>query len=141
MFRFAPAQIGQMRAALELRVQLLRALLPWDDFNYGLDESWARLEPYAATTRPQQPVTLRAVVFNHSAREGEFAIHPRVPEGWGLAIVEPSRVKVPPLQEGVLEFAVTPGQGTPTGLHAISADVSAPPGEFPEWIEALVRVE
>jgi len=47
MFRFDAGRIERMRRTLRDRRPLLAALLPFDDPNFGLDEGWAVLHPYA----------------------------------------------------------------------------------------------
>jgi glyoxylase-like metal-dependent hydrolase (beta-lactamase superfamily II) len=140
MFRFTPSQLERMRAALETRVELLRSLFPWDDPNYGLDESWARLQPYGIESGSKRPFACRAVLFNHSPVEGAFEVRPILPQGWSLKDMLPRRVWVPPQQEGVIEFTVVPRADTQPGLYVITADVTAPQGEFRDWVEAVVRI-
>jgi glyoxylase-like metal-dependent hydrolase (beta-lactamase superfamily II) len=140
MFRFSPAQLDQMRSTLERRVELLRSLFPWDDLNYGLDESWARLEPYGLEGHAGKPLTCRAVLFNHSPGAGVFSIKPHLPGGWRLNGQVPEHVLIPPQQEGVIEFGVVPGSETRPGLHVITADIASPIGEFRDWAEAMVRI-
>ena len=47
-FRFSPREIGRMADNFRKRRDLLAALFPWDDPNFGVDEQWARFYPYAA---------------------------------------------------------------------------------------------
>lgn len=140
MFRFSPAQLQWMESALEKRVELLRDLFPWDDPNYGLDEAWARLVPYGIQADAGKPFACRAILFNHSPQEEGFEIRPRLPRGWSLKNLCPGPVRVPPGQEGAVEFSVLPAPDSQPGLYVITADVNARQGDFIEWMEALVRI-
>jgi glyoxylase-like metal-dependent hydrolase (beta-lactamase superfamily II) len=140
MFRFSPEQLQQMQSTLQKRVALLRALFPWDDANYGLDECWARLQPYGIRAESNQPFACRAILLNHSPREESFEIRPRLPKGWVCKSLCPGRVQVPPGQEGAVEFSVLPAPDAPPGLYVVTADVKSLQGDFMEWMEALVRI-
>ena len=52
-----------------LPVLWMTALLPFDDPNYGLDQSWAALHPYWLTMRPDNSTPLALRITNHSSRE------------------------------------------------------------------------
>jgi hypothetical protein len=119
---------------------LLRALFPWDDINYGLDEMWARFAPYAMEAESYKPVACRAVVLNHSPKSGSFQVRPHLPKGWQLKGPPPRPVLIPPQQEGVFEFQVLPPAKCAEGPFIMSADVLSEQGEFKEWIEASIRV-
>lgn len=140
MFRFTPQQLERMRTTLYKRADLLRSLFPWDDPNYGLDESWARLHPYSIQAETQKPFACRAVIFNHSPSEQCFEIQPHLPKGWTLKGPSPNGVWIPPRQEGAVVFTVLPTADAQPGLYVITADVKTHQGEFREWIEAMVRV-
>ncbi|HXP59156.1 MAG TPA: MBL fold metallo-hydrolase [Dongiaceae bacterium] len=140
MFRFSPEQLQRMQSTLEKRVELLRPLFPWDDPNYGLDEGWARLQPYGIRADSHQPFACRAILLNHSPREESFEIRPRLPKGWACKSLCPGRVQVPPGQEGAVEFTVLPAPDAPPGLYVITADVKSRQLDLREWMEALVRI-
>jgi len=140
MFRFTPQQLERMRTTLHKRADLLRWLFPWDDPNYGLDESWARLHPYSIQAETQKPFACRAVIFNHSPSERCFEIRPHLPKGWTLKGPSPNGVWIPPRQEGAVVFTVLPTADAEPGLYVITADVKTHQGEFREWIEAMVRI-
>lgn len=141
MFRFTRPQLQRLRETLERRVEILSSLFPWDDLNYGIDESWARLHPYAIDAERNQPFTCRAIVFNHSPKEAAFEVRPRLPDGWRVKLTGPKSVQIPPLQEGAVEFAVIPAPNTEPGLYLITADVQTPQDTLVEWIEAMVRIK
>jgi glyoxylase-like metal-dependent hydrolase (beta-lactamase superfamily II) len=140
MFRFTRAQLDRMEAVLADRIGRLRALLPWDDPNYGLDAGWAQLQPYGIQTERGRPFVCRAVLLNHSTHEGVFEVRPNLPQGWVLKGQSPGQVRIPPGQEGVIEFTVLPAGDAAPGLFILTADVTTPQGDFREWIEAMVRI-
>ncbi len=137
-FRFSPAQVAQMRETLRRRIPLLADLLPFDDPNFGLDESWAVLHPYWATVRAGEPVTLAMRITNHSPRERTFRAVVRAPDGFQVSRVEPLRLA--PQADGRLPVTVqAPGDEAP-GLRVIVADVAWEDGELREWTEAVLEV-
>jgi glyoxylase-like metal-dependent hydrolase (beta-lactamase superfamily II) len=133
-FRFSPAQVDRMIDTFTRRRDLLAALFPWDDPNFGIDEQWARFYPYTAEVEVGKPVRLQVVLRNHSARAQEFRVTPRVPAGWstpGAAL----RVTVPARQERAVEVPVTAGAA---GLGIVTAGVAFGAWELPDWTEAMV---
>ncbi len=137
-FRFSPEQIEAMKSSLRRRAAILGELFPWDNPNYGLDEQWSRLDPYAGEARAGQEFALRAVFFNHSAapRTYEAILHP--PPGWKAG---PARlaVRVQPGEEGFGTFRVKSPSGA-QGVHVLTADVRFGQWDLREWSEALVSV-
>ena len=137
-FRFAPGQVSQMRETLRRRIPLLTDLLPFDDPNYGLDESWAVLHPYWMTVRAGESAPLALRITNHSPRPRTFRAAARAPEGFRVTGVE--SVRIAPHTDGLLPMTVqVPGDGAP-GLHVIVADVGWEGAELREWTEAVVEV-
>jgi len=137
-FRFSLEQVSQMRETLRRRIPLLTELLPFDDPNYGLDESWAVLYPYWMTARPGESVQLALRITNHSPRERTFQPVAHAPESFRVSGVE--SVRIAPHADGTLQMTVqVPGDGAP-GLHVIVADVGCEGAEFHEWTEAVVEV-
>jgi glyoxylase-like metal-dependent hydrolase (beta-lactamase superfamily II) len=135
MFRFTPAQFDFIGRSLERRLEILKALFPFDDPNYGVDEQWARFYPYAADGRNFE---LKLIIRNHSAHAREFAITSRAPEGWRMGKAA-LRVSVPARQEGFVMVRGTAPAGF-SGTAVITADVASGSWEFREWTEALVTV-
>ena len=75
-----------------------------------------------------------------SRQEETFEIRPHLPKGWTLKSPFSGRVRIPPRQEGALQFTVLPPNEAQPGLHIITADVKTHQAEFREWIEAMVRI-
>lgn len=135
VFRFTSGQFDFMTRSLERRLEVLRALFPFDDPNYGVDEQWVRFHPYAAEGRALE---LKVVIRNHSPQPREFTVTPRAPNGWRMEKA-PLRVRIPGRQEG---FAVVRGTAPAgfAGRAVLTADVASGEWEFREFAEALVTV-
>ncbi len=137
-FRFSLEQIEAMKGSLRRRAAILGELFPWDDPNYGLDEQWSRLDPYANEVRGGDEFALRAVFFNHSATARTYEATLHLPAGWraGRARVA---VKVQPGEEGRGTFRVKTPSGA-QGVHVLTLDVRFGKWDLRRWSEALVTV-
>jgi hypothetical protein len=127
-----------MRETLQRRIPLLSALLPMDDPNYGLDESWAALHPYWITLRPGESAPLALRLTNHSPRERSFRAAVRAPEPVRLSGVK--SLDIAAHTKGQLEFTVQIPRDSDPGLRVVTADVGWEDGELREWTEAVVEV-
>jgi hypothetical protein len=137
-FRFAPEQIAQMRRSLERRGAILKELTPWPDLNFGLDEQWARFDPYGVEAAPGQHLEMRVVIYNHSPESAVFAVTPRWASGESITS-RPLAVRAPTRAEGSAAFrARVPREAR--GLQVMLADVRFGALDLREWIEALVDV-
>jgi len=137
-FRFSAAQVALMRRSLERRIAILKELLPWDDPNFGLDEQWARFEPYGLETAPGRTIEMKVNILNHAANARAFTVTPHLPAEWRTA-PRPMVVKAPPRGEASARFRFhVPAPAR--GLQVITADVRFGPWDLRDWIEALVRV-
>ena len=137
-FRFSPAQIARMRETLRQRFPLLAQMLPFDDPNYGLDESWAALHPYWLTLRPGETARMAMRITNHSARARTFRVGMRVPRGFRVS--DAGLVRIAAQSDGELAMTVQVPGDCHAGLHVIVADVGWEDGEFREWTEAVLEV-
>ena len=137
-FRFSPAQVSRMRESLRRRIPLLADLLPFDDPNYGLDESWAVLHPYWVTVRAGEAARLALRVTNHSPRERTIRTDARLPEGF--QVTRPGPVRIPAGAEGVFPLVVQVDADALAGLRVLVADVGWEDGELREWTEAVLEV-
>lgn len=137
-FQFGSDQVSRMRDTLRQRLPLLAELLPFDDPNYGLDEGWAVIHPYAVHARPGDTVPLEFRVTNHSPQARRLRASVRAPAGWAAATAEP--VSVPPHADGALAIQLQVPAGVAPGLRVIVADLMWGESEFREWVEALVEV-
>jgi glyoxylase-like metal-dependent hydrolase (beta-lactamase superfamily II) len=137
-FRFSGAQLAQMRETLRQRIPLLAGLFPFDDPNYGLDESWSAMEPYWTTVRPGESARVALRITNHSPRERTFRAEVRPPEG--LRVTGSGAVRIPAGGQGVLPLTVQAAGEVPPGLHVVVSDVGWEDVTLREWTEAVVEV-
>jgi glyoxylase-like metal-dependent hydrolase (beta-lactamase superfamily II) len=136
-FRFSPSQVDFMISAFEERRDLMAALFPWDNPNFGVDEEWARFYPYTTEVAAGRQVELEVMVRNHSAEMREFRVTPHAPAGWRVA-GQTVRVSVPAREERSVRFAVTAGGA---GLGIVTADVAFADWDLREWTEAMVTAK
>ncbi|MCL5744420.1 MAG: hypothetical protein M1541_10925 [Acidobacteria bacterium] len=137
-FRFSPEQLDRMTGNLANRRELLRALFPWDDPNFGVDEQWARFYPYGAEAAAGHAFEWEAVILNHSPARQEFRITPHVPAGW-RGPSGPLKLSIGPRQEGSVRIRITSSPDA-TGTAVVTADVAFGSWDLREWIEGLVTV-
>jgi hypothetical protein len=113
-------------------------LLPFDDPNYGLDESWAALHPYWVTLRPGETAQVALRITNHSPRAHTFRAAVRAREGFSVASLKPARIAAH--SDGILRMTVrVPGNCRP-GLHVVVADIGWESAELREWTECVLEV-
>jgi len=139
-FRFSRAQIDQMTDTLRKRVELLQALLPWDDPNFGLDEGWARFYPYASTVRAGNQARVSLRIMNHSPEAQTFEVRVHLPEDWSLRGVTPPRLRVPARTEGAVQVRFEVPSGAASGTRILTADLRWDNWDLREWTEAMVTV-
>jgi len=137
-FRFSPVQVARMRETLQERIALLRGLLPFDDPNFGLDESWAVLHPYWVTVRPSETVRLQLQIRNHSAQQQVFRATAHSPEGFPVSQMKPVRIGA--RADGIINLTVKIPDRTQPGLHEIVADLGWNGVELRQWVEAAIEV-
>ena len=130
MFRYDGARMERMRAELRKRAALLAEITPLPHANYAVDESWARMYPYATTG-----TTVELRLMNHSAVTQTFDVKWHVPAGWTIREAT-TKVVVPGGAEGkaVLEL----NKLAPKEMGVLTADVSFAGFQFLRWTEALL---
>ncbi|MBY0503455.1 MAG: MBL fold metallo-hydrolase [Bryobacteraceae bacterium] len=129
MFRYTAAEIQRMRGELTGRTALLREFSPWPDPNFMVDESWARLFPYATKASPGQPVTLELRITNHAPTRITYRVR------WSNG--KSGTVNVEAFGEGKVSHTFP---APAPGLHVVTASVSFAGHDLQDWAEALVRV-
>ncbi len=139
-FRFAPSQLAEMRSALTERKRLLAELFPWDEANYGIDERWARLDPYGQTIRPGQKTSLAIRILNHSGIAHEYTVTPHAPAGFRIE-PESLRLTVGPRQEDSATFTVSIPSSGAEPLAVITADIAFDSWDLRHWCEVLLEIE
>lgn len=140
-FRFSVPQLDAMQKVLEERVELLRALVPWDDPHFAIDESWARFHPYACRVKPGAAVTLTLRIMNHSPREQTFSVTPHLPPGWTLTSSANASVSIPARREGAVSLTCVAPADAPPGVQLVTADLAWADRDLRHWTEALLVVE
>jgi glyoxylase-like metal-dependent hydrolase (beta-lactamase superfamily II) len=138
-FRFDPDQVTDMRRRLEKRRELLRDLFPWDAPDYGLDEQWAGMGPYAQEVKPGAWADLTVRFLNHSATPNTFTVVANVPDGF---VVEPPKVSIAaaPGREVEARFRIKAPRDTARPLSVLTADIQVGSWDLHEWCESLLRV-
>jgi glyoxylase-like metal-dependent hydrolase (beta-lactamase superfamily II) len=136
MFRYSPAQLARMATELEKRSIVLSELSPWPDINYMVDESWARVYPYAQTVKQEEVVALSVRITNHAPSEMTYRVNWNVPAGWQFVGGENS-VTIPAREDGELKARF---RATGQGLQVVTAALSFGTWQLPAWTEALVRI-
>jgi hypothetical protein len=136
MFRYTQAQLTRMAVELEKRSVVLSQLSPWSDINYMIDESWARVYPYAQTLRRGEVVALSVRITNHAPNEMTYKVDWNVPKHWQHLGGE-NRVTIPARAEGEVGAHF---RANGPGLHVVTAGLSFGSWQLPAWTEALVRV-
>ena len=116
------------------RRDLVAALFPWDDPNFGVDEQWARFYPYTTEVEVGRTVKLQVILRNHSASAQEFRVTPRAPSGWTVP-AGPLRVTIAPRQERAVDIEVKPAAA---GLGIVTAGVAFGAWDLREWTESMV---
>ena len=137
MFRYSKAQISYMRRESRKRAALIAQLTPLPGADFAVDESWARVYPYAMEAKPGARVRLELRVYNHSDAAQEFRVKWNLPDGWRLDGGAPA-VKIDGASEGRVTVDLIAGQ---PGLHLVTADVAFSSFELRSWTEALVRIK
>jgi glyoxylase-like metal-dependent hydrolase (beta-lactamase superfamily II) len=136
MFRFTPAQLTRMAAELDKRSAVLSELSPWPDINYMIDESWARVYPYAQAVKEGEVFALSVRITNHAPKEMTFRVNWNVPASWQRVDSENGST-IAATQDGEAKARF---RATGPGLQVVTADISFGSWQLPAWTEALVRV-
>ncbi|MGH9659175.1 MAG: hypothetical protein ACRD96_11570, partial [Bryobacteraceae bacterium] len=136
MFRYSPAQLARMRNEIAKRSATLQELSPWPDINYMVDESWARIHPYASEAAAGETVELQLRFQNHASGRVTNRVRWNVPPGWTLLEAQ-TTATVEGRQEGSARARLRAGSA---GLHVVTVDISFSGRVLKQWTEAMVRV-
>ncbi len=136
MFRYTPEQLKRMTLELERRSAALSEMSPWPDTNYMVDESWARVYPYAQEVKPGETFGMSVRITNHAPGPVTYRVRWNAPAGWEI-VGDQGRVTIPPRRDGKFEARF---RATSAGLHVVTADLSFGSWQLPAWTEGLVRV-
>lgn len=138
-FRFDKAQIEHMADVLARRKEIMAALFPWNEPNYGIDERWTRMYPYGQKAAPGQTVEIVVRILNHSGSPEVFTVRPNVPSGFVLEPEEMSRI-VEPLRQSEMPFRVTLPRNVAKKLYVITCDVEFDQWNLCQWCETTVEI-
>ncbi len=135
MFRYTPAQIDRLRSELSKRTGILRALTPFPDPNFAVDEGWARLYPYASQAKAGEKIDLEFRITNHAPVRTSYRVDWHWPAG--TARPQSGTVAIAPFAEGVVRGRFTAPR---PGFYVVTASVAFGGHRLPEWAEAMVEV-
>ncbi|MHC4121476.1 MAG: MBL fold metallo-hydrolase, partial [Planctomycetota bacterium] len=138
-FRFNKPQLEHMTEMLAKRKKILAELFPWDEPNYGIDERWARMQPYGRKARAGQSLEIAVKILNHSSSDQVFTVKPNVPEGFRL---EPDKVStsVEPHKEAEIRFTVTVPSSVSESLYIITCDIGFGEWDLRHWCESMLEI-
>jgi len=121
------------------RGELLHELLPWDGPNYGIDEQWARIHPYAQEVQAGQWANLTVKVLNHSPTPNTVTVTLHAPDG---CEIEPNTASATarPGQEIELPFRLRVNARSTGSVSVVTADIQIGPWDLRQWCEAIVKV-
>ena len=136
MFRFDAERLRRMRAELRRREELLGELTPLPGANFAVDESWARLYPYAVRAQAGETADVELRLYNHASKPTEFRIRWNVPEGWRLEAGE-SRVSIPARSEGAAKARLR--AAAPPECAVLTTDIAFAGFDLRRWTEALLE--
>jgi glyoxylase-like metal-dependent hydrolase (beta-lactamase superfamily II) len=91
-FHFSKKAWAQILGNLRSRRRMLSGLIPWEDPNFALDESWVSVFPYESAAEAGDCVTVQVRVWNHLDRTVRFSAEPASDTGW---IAEPPLITAP----------------------------------------------
>jgi len=139
LFSFSIPQIDEMKSLLTERNDIIQDLLPWDDVNYGVDEQWFRIYPYAQTAEAGQVLTLSAKIFNHSHFARTFSIFPVLPEEFRT---KPAKVTtfIEPQREGECIFRIKVPENINHGIYLFTFSIRTGDIDLHEWGETLIII-
>jgi glyoxylase-like metal-dependent hydrolase (beta-lactamase superfamily II) len=138
-FRFEADQVRHMQETFARRRELLRELFPWDDPDFGVDEQWARIYPYAQELHVEQGTPLTVKLYNHGRASNTFVVTMNIPPGFEC---EPRQASVtaPPGQEVEAVFRLRAIRQPARATQVVTADVQVGPWDLRQWCEGLIRV-
>jgi len=83
-FRFPLEQFSRMHEELLKRMATLKALAPWPEPNYAIDDNWASVYPYATEVRAGRNVNLHVRILNHAPDRQTYRVKWNIPPDWKI---------------------------------------------------------
>jgi glyoxylase-like metal-dependent hydrolase (beta-lactamase superfamily II) len=138
-FRFDADQVKQMQETFARRKELLRELFPWEEPDFGVDELWARIDPYGQEVQPERWTPLTVKLLNHARSSSTFAVTMNPPPGFE---VEPHRVSVTaaPVREVEARFRLRAVRRPAREIQVVTADIQVGPWDLRQWCEGVIKV-
>ncbi len=134
-FAFSERDLDFLEARLRERRDAIARLTVFGEANYGVDERWASLFPFAQEATGGQPFTITLRIDNPSGNVRRYRTKLHGPAGWKLP--GERSVRVGPYERGEIKFQATAGD---RGLAILTADVSFDGTTLPHWTEAMINV-
>ncbi|MEF8984259.1 MAG: MBL fold metallo-hydrolase [Bacteroidales bacterium] len=138
-FWFSNEQIDVMTAKLNRRREILSALFPWKNVNFGIDPRWARLYPYQVKKKPGEKFEVTLRVMNHAEEKERFNLDMFLPEGFDLKSGSES-ISVEPLQEKELNLTLNTAEDIQPGLYVIPARIQHANGSLSMNTECCIEI-
>ncbi|MFW6099772.1 MAG: MBL fold metallo-hydrolase [Bacteroidota bacterium] len=138
-FWFSNAQIDSMSASLKRRREILSALFPWKNANFGIDPRWARLYPYQIKKKPGEEFEITLRVMNHAEEKERYQMNITLPAGFSRKSDGPSAISVEPLQEKHVTLTLKSSEDIQSGLYVIPARIMNTEGDLAISAECCVE--
>jgi hypothetical protein len=153
-FDFTHDECRFMRNNLAEREKLFGELIPWDNMNYGMDESWVRCAPYEQKVTAGEEMVLDVVITNHSSGPRTASCRPILPRAWDGRGTNPAwpgeadprragtwpTAVIPAKSEGRIRLTFPVPGGVKPGRYVIPIDVNYDRQALPQFTEAICTV-
>ena len=139
-----------IRDNLARRQELFRAILPWDDPNYGTDPWWVMCRPYELHVKAGGKAVWDVVVMNHSAAPRRAACRAVPPRRWGGGVLAPASTadasdwpaaEIPAKSEGRVRLSLSTPAKAPPGRYAVPVDVRYGSMVLPQFAVVLIVID
>lgn len=117
----------------------LRDLIPEDDYRYGFDPFWVRVEPYRVPVKPGGESKCELVLRNFADREEKYRVELHTPPG---LTTTPDVVEAAIPAGATRRFAVTlkAAAGVGEGVQIVPLDVMRGGKRYGEWFDFIAVV-
>jgi len=126
------------RWAYDMR-DAFKGLIAEDDYRYGYDPFWVRVEPYRVKIKPGETKPLTVHVRNFRPRPQEHSI---AFGAVGLTVEPPALVgTVAPVSKASYKVDLHAAEDAAAGVHIVGLDVTLDGRPYGEWFDFIVDVE
>ena len=139
-FWFSNEQIDVMINNFNRRREILSALFPWKNPNFGIDPRWARLYPYQMKKRAGEEFEINVRIMNHAEEKERFRLDLQLPVGFKSKSDLPSAISVEPLQEKHLRLTLKSSEKIQPGLYVIPGMVGDPDSDLAIKTECCIEI-